>query len=77
MPQNPHHQEHLDHEFELSHSTVKFLYDHYFDTIDALGGLKGMFLILIGCILFYGYVMYAIRSGRAKREAKAKALKGH
>jgi hypothetical protein len=77
MAQNSHHQEHLDHEFELSHSAVKFLYDHYFDTIDALGGLKGMFLILIGCVVFYGYVLYSIRSGRARREAKAKGNKVH
>ena len=65
------HQAHLSEEYELSRSFVRYLYDHFFDTIDALGGLRGLFCLFIGCLLFYGYVVYTITSGRAKRERKA------
>ena len=65
----------LDHEFELSRSPVKWLVDHWFDTIEVLGGWRGLFFILVGTLLFYAYVLYAIKAGRLKRETIAKARK--
>ena len=65
------HQAHLSEEYELSRSLVRYLYDHFFDTIDALGGLRGLLYLFIGCFFFYGYVVYSITAGRAKRERKS------
>jgi len=54
---------------------VKWLVDHWFDTIEVLGGWRGLFFILVGTLLFYAYVLYAIKAGRLKRETIAKARK--
>ena len=61
---------HLDEEHELSRSVVKFMLDHLYDTINVLGGTRGLFFIALGCILFYVYVVYAMRTSREKREAR-------
>jgi hypothetical protein len=58
-----------DHELRDSHSAA-WLIDHFFDTINILGGIQGLFLIGIGAALFHSYVVYAIRVGREKRLKK-------
>jgi hypothetical protein len=45
---------------------------HFWDTIDALGGITGLSLITLGILLFYLIVEYAIYRSRQQREAKKK-----
>lgn len=46
------------------------LVDHFHSTIEALGGIKGIFLLLVAIILFQGIVHYSVVIGRKKRLAK-------
>lgn len=58
----------LDEEYELrAHPT---LIGHFFDTVRVLGGLPGLLMIAAGAAAFYGYVLYAIRTGRERRIRK-------
>ena len=61
--------QHLDHEWELEHPNRSFIVNHLYQTIEVLGGIKGVTGIAVAIILFYAYVVYAITSGRKKREA--------
>ncbi len=45
---------------------------HLVDTISALGGVLGLVGILVGIILFYAIVVYAIERSRSKQQAKRK-----
>jgi hypothetical protein len=62
---------HLTHDYELEEKPTGFI-PHFWDTIDALGGWKGISLIAIGILIFQYIVAWAISSGRAKREAVKK-----
>lgn len=62
---------HLDQDYELANPKGGLI-EHLYDTIDTIGGWKGI-LVLTGLIAaFYGVVVYTISSGRAKREAAKK-----
>ena len=58
----------LDEDYELGSSRT--LISHLFDTIRVLGGLQGLLLIAVAAAMFYGYVLYTIRTGREKRMRK-------
>lgn len=60
---------HLDPEYEVDRPPQGFV-PHFWDTINVLGGARGMFLITLGIIIFYFTVEYVITQGRKKREAK-------
>ncbi|RYH24764.1 hypothetical protein EON65_16315 [archaeon] len=59
---------HLDPDYFVSTRPTGFI-AHFWDTIDALGGYKGLFLISVGVLLFYFIVNYTIYKSREKREA--------
>jgi D-alanyl-lipoteichoic acid acyltransferase DltB (MBOAT superfamily) len=60
---------HLDPDWEVDKFTINFI-AHFWDTIEKLGGWKGLAILLVIIGAFYGYVMYAVKSGRKKRESK-------
>ena len=43
--------------------------EHFFDTINSLGGLKGLFLLAIFFLCFYWYILHVI-SNRHKSKKK-------
>ncbi len=49
-----------------------YLKAHLVDTIKALGGIFGIVGILVGIILFYAIVVFAIDRSRPKQQAKRK-----
>ena len=61
---------HLDQDYELENPKTGFV-EHFYDTIDAIGGWKGFAVLSVIIIAFYALVVYTIQSGREKRE-KAK-----
>ena len=63
----------LDHDWELEGPTNYYIH-HFWDTIRALGGWKGILILFIGLAGFYLFVVYTIENGRIKRE-KAKFSK--
>ena len=60
---------HLEADYEVTSRSFGFV-SHFFDTIEALGGWKGLAIATLGILAFYLYVDWTITSGRAKREAK-------
>ena len=62
---------HLEHDYELESAPTGFV-PHFWDTMAALGGWKGIALMMVGIIAFYGMVIYFVTTGRNKREAKKK-----
>lgn len=65
---------HLDPDYFVSKRPTGLI-AHFWDTIEALGGYKGLFLICVGVILFYFIVNYTIFKSRERREAAAKQKK--
>lgn len=63
---------HLDPDYEVDRPPMG-LVPHFWDTINVLGGWRGMVLISIGVIIFYFVVDYAVMQGRKKRMIKKKA----
>jgi hypothetical protein len=61
----------LEHDYDLERKPTGFI-PHFHDTIDALGGILGLFLILVGIVAFYWLVSFYIAYSRAKRESKKK-----
>lgn len=61
----------LEHDYDLERRPTGFI-PHFHDTISALGGLPGLFLILAGIILFYYGIAFFIQYSRTKRESKKK-----
>ncbi len=61
----------LEHDYDISEKPSGFI-PHFWDTIDALGGYLGIFLLSVGILLFFFIVDYTITSGRKKREGKKK-----
>lgn len=60
---------HLDFDYEIEEKPTGLI-PHFWDTIEALGGFKGIFLITLGVLLFYGIVIYVVTTGRLKRQKK-------
>lgn len=62
---------HLDEDYEsgIAHPKGSLL-AHLHDTIRILGGIPGLLLIGVGAALFYGFILYTIKTGRAKRLRK-------
>ncbi len=48
---------------------------HFYETIDSIGGIYGIGVLVFGIFLFYMYVEYTITNGRKKREEKKKLRK--
>ncbi len=63
---------HLDHEYELERPSASL---SLLAVVDALGGWKGVIAIAIAIMAFYAYVIYAITTGRKRREAAKVAKK--
>jgi hypothetical protein len=63
---------HLDPDYEVDRPPMG-LVPHFWDTINVLGGWRGMVLISIGVIIFYFVVDYAVMQGRKNRMIKKKA----
>lgn len=61
----------LEHDYDLEHKPTGFI-PHFHDTIDSLGGYLGIFLLLVGIILFYCFVSFYIDYSRRQRENKKK-----
>lgn len=59
-----------DHEIESTHFS-----SHLYDTIESIGGVYGICILIIGIVLFYLYVEYTISNGRKKREESKKVKK--
>lgn len=60
---------HLDPSYEESVKPSGVV-PHFFDTIEALGGWKGLTLLFIGLVIFYLVVEYAIQRGRRRQNSK-------
>ena len=65
---------HLDTDWELE-GPLNFWVHHFWDTIRALGGWKGLIILFIAMGAFYTYVVYTIESGRERREKARLAAK--
>lgn len=63
---------HLERDYEME-TKPSGLVPHFWDTIEVLGGWKGMCLLSFGIMSFYFIVVYFVTSGRKKREAKKEA----
>lgn len=61
----------LEHDYDLEQKPVGFV-PHFHDTIEALGGIFGILLILAGVITFYAGVSFYISYSRQRREGKKK-----
>ncbi len=59
---------HLDPDYELSHKQISVV-SHFFETIESIGGLKGLGILSLAILAFYGLIIYTIQNGRKKREA--------
>jgi hypothetical protein len=62
---------HLEPDYEVETAPTGLI-AHFWDTIRALGGTRGITLIALGIILFYFVVEYVITTSRKRREAKKK-----
>jgi hypothetical protein len=63
---------HLNEDYErrgFGHSTDSFI-GHFFDTINLLGGVKGLFLIGFCAMIGYASILYTIKTSREKRRSK-------
>jgi hypothetical protein len=60
---------HLDHEYELTERPSDLIF-HFWDTIDAIGGWKGIAALFLFMCVFYGIVVYTIENSRRKRQEK-------
>jgi hypothetical protein len=58
---------HLDQDWELDQKPTTFVF-HLWDTIDSLGGWKGLLALFLGICVFYGIVTYTIDKGRKRRQ---------
>jgi hypothetical protein len=62
---------HLDPDYEVDRPPSGLI-PHFWDTIDVLGGSRGMILLILGVIIFYFLIDYIVSQGRKKRMAKKK-----
>jgi hypothetical protein len=60
---------HLEPDYEVENPPVGFI-PHFWTTISALGGWKGLLLINLGVLAFYFTVEYIVTTNRNKRELK-------
>lgn len=60
---------HLEHDYELTWRPTG-LVPHFWDTIEALGGLVGIFGLATAVIIFYFGVLFYINYSRQRRESK-------
>lgn len=60
---------HLEHDYELEEKPSGWI-PHLHDTLEVLGGLKGLFILCLAIAAFYGIVVYFVTTGRSKRESK-------
>ena len=51
--------------------TLPGLLEHFFDTLTALGGVKGLLGITVAVLIFYSYVNYVV-SNRHNQKAVGK-----
>ena len=65
---------HLDSSWELENPGQTTLLSHLYDTIEALGGWKGLLVLFVGVGNFHGIVEYVISSGRKKRQEAKRRL---
>ena len=65
---------HLDSTYELENPAQVTLLLHLYDTIETLGGWKGLLILFFGIGIFHAIVDYVIRSGRLKREQARRKL---
>lgn len=59
---------HLDSQYELENPLDATLISHFYDTIELLGGWKGLIILALCIGIFHAIVDYVITSGRKKRE---------
>jgi hypothetical protein len=57
---------HLEHDYEVEEAPSGMVH-HFWDTIQVLGGWKGLALLCIAIVSFYAIVVYFVTAGRAKR----------
>jgi hypothetical protein len=65
---------HLEEDYEVSEPPSGIVH-HFFDTIRVIGGWKALVLIAIGIVAFYWYLLFAIQSGRKRRELEKERKK--
>jgi len=44
--------------------------EHFWETLEAIGGYKGIFLLSLAIYIFYGIVHYTVTISRKRRERK-------
>ena len=67
---------HLDPNYELDSPPALTVWGHLLDTLETLGGWKGLLVIALAIGVFHGIVEYVIASGRKKRkEERAKKVR--
>ena len=59
----------LEHDYDIDRRPTGLI-PHFHDTIAALGGLPGLFLLFAGVIAFYWGISFFIRYNRSKRDKK-------
>lgn len=64
---------HLESDYELENAPTGFI-PHFFDTIDSIGGKKGLCIIAFCLFAFYQIVVYTVNASREKREITRKLL---
>ena len=62
---------HLEHDYTVDRRETGFV-PHFWDTIDAIGGYKGILFLGFGIFAFYFGVLFFITYQREKREAAKK-----
>ena len=65
---------HLDAAYELEHPGQTTIFSHLRDTIETLGGWRGLLVIFVGVGVFHGIVEWFIHSGRKKRNEEKRRL---
>jgi hypothetical protein len=61
----------LEHDYELDRRPTGFI-PHFFETLEAIGGVFGITLLFAGILAFYIGVTWFVNYSRAKRDAKKK-----
>lgn len=62
----------LDPDYEDSLQPSNMFVSHFWDTIDAIGGWKGLVVLSVGIVIFYIIVLYTVTTARQRQIAKKK-----
>ena len=64
---------HMDEDYEVGGKHSLSIIEHFHDTIRIVGGWQGIIALTLGVMVFYGFVLYTVTTGRERRQREAMA----